>query len=107
VEQKTIDLVHSVFCRKPHTHKIGDLSAPREDDICYYYLEGQVEHGENLEDHVEWANEASAVATTLCFTTDKEVIEFIRRLGTIVSNAAMLEVSYPGSRIILERAMRL
>ena len=107
MEQKTIDLVHSVFCRKPHTHKIGDLSAPREDDICYYYLEGQVEHGENMEDHLFWGEEAQSIADQLSLDTDERMVKFMRLLGEVVGKASMLEFEYPGAKKILGESFEI
>ena len=105
MELRTIDLVHSTFCRQPHTHKVEDLMQPRSPEVCYYYLEGQVEHGENMDDHKLWDSKTESIADRLSFTSDDRMVRFIQRLGEVASKASILEFEYPGSKEILKESL--
>ena len=107
MEQRTIDLVHSTFCNKQHTHDLGDLMKSRGQNRCHYYIESQVDQGDSMEDHLLWAKEAQEIAGRLAFTSDHEVTEFLYRLGRVVGKVLMLESDYPDSKEILKRALRL
>jgi len=107
METRTIDLVHSAFCEKTHTHDVEDLLKPRVPGMCYYYLESQVDHGESMEDHAAWTVGALAMADTLGIEGDEKMIRFLSILGQVLRNAYILEVEYPNSKEILKRALRL
>ena len=110
MEQRTIDLVHSTFCSKQHTHNVEDLLRRQGPDdcpsICYYYIESQVDQEDSMEDHLLWAKEAQEIAGRLAFTSDHEVTEFLYRLGRVVGKVLMLESDYPDSREILRGVLR-
>ena len=106
MEQRIIDLVHSILCKKHHTHRIEDLNEPRKPKMCYYYLEGQVEHGENMKDHKAWAKKAQEISTQLAFTSDEEMVKFIGDLGSVVGKIALLKFAYPGSEELLAELMQ-
>ena len=106
MERRTIDLVHSIFCRKPHTHRIEALSVPfRESSICYYYLEDQVEHGENMEDHLVLAKKTQDMMRILGVLSDDEVVKFMQSLSNVVAKASILEFEFPGAKEILKEAL--
>ena len=107
MEQRTIDLVHSIFCKETHTHKAEDLRIPRKPNVCYYYLEGQVEHGENMEDHKTWIEEARDIADTLALTSDNDMIGFLANLNKVIYSMSMLKLDYPESKEILKLALEL
>ena len=105
MEQRTIDLVHSAFCKLNHAHEPEDLVAKRKPKTCYYYLEGQIEHGENMKDHKAWAKRAQEIADQMAFTSDEEMIKLIENLGKIVGGIALLKYTYPGSEKLLAELM--
>ena len=106
MEQRTIDLVHSTFCSKRHSHDVEELLRKRDYDTCYYYTESQVDQEDSMEDHLLWAKEAQGIAGRLAFTSDHEVTEFLYRLGRVVGKVLMLESDYPDSREILRGVLR-
>ena len=107
MEQRIIDLVHSILCKKHHTHRIEDLNEPRKPKMCYYYLEGQVEHGENMKDHLRYAEELKIITEHLGIQSDGEMTKFINTLLRVAGSATMMEYEWTGSKKILKRALGL
>ena len=105
MEQRIIDLVHSILCKKPHTHNVDDLILPRKPDTCYYYLEGQVEHGENMEDHLHYLEETTTISQLLGIQSDSEMIRFLNSLLKIAGSVAVMEHEWPKTKEILKRLL--
>lgn len=54
------DTLHTIFCTKPHADDVLLLLKPRDDEVCYYYLEKTVcdEPGQEKPDLDYWKKEA-------------------------------------------------
>ena len=107
MEQRIIDLVHSILCKKHHTHRIEDLNEPRKPKVCYYYLESQVDQGENMKDHLRYAEELKIITEHLGIQSDGEMTKFINTLLRVAGSATMMEYEWAGSKKILKRALGL
>ena len=60
--QTCVDLIHTLFCRKPHA---ADDSDTVSSCVCYYYKESILENTWKLSEHLKWIN-----ATQLLLSVD-------------------------------------
>jgi len=75
--------------------------------VCYYYLESQVEQGENMKDHLRYAEEIKIIARHLGIQSDGEMTKFLSALMKVAGSATMMEYEWTGSKKVLRRALGL
>ena len=100
-----VELIHTFLCDKKHTHRIEDLKEPYSEDICYFYVESQIDEGDTFLDHITWQEKAQKIVTYMGLTDD-QMIKFLDRLSEVTRKVHLLELDFPSDMDILKQVLR-
>lgn len=91
-----IDALHNVACVKQHACDPMHLTR-REERVCYYELENQINECWELPDHLEWTETFYAIVKECGHENIQDVIN---ALGAINANTQLLIASSPKAAAI-------
>lgn len=101
-----VELIHALFCISKHTHNPEDLLGPKKSELCYFYLESQVDDENGMEDHIKWEAFTENIMLELELN-ESQMINFISDLGNLIGKWSLFVSIYPKSKVILKMVLKL
>ena len=103
---QVVEIFHALLCDKKHAHNPEDLLKSRDPNICYFYVESQLDGNNDFPDHLMWTKRTQDIIDFMMLS-DEQMIKFLDRMSKIIHGVLLLELDFPGAKEILRQVLKL